>query len=75
MNSDGSNQEQLTTEPAPISSDNPAWSPDGTKIIFDTNRNQRVDILVMDADGSNQRVLISDLKLIPARASWGPVRK
>ena len=75
MNADGSNQQQLTTEPAPISSDNPVWSPDGTKILFDTNRNRKVEIWVMDANGQNQRVLISDIKLIPARASWRSVRR
>ncbi len=74
MNADGSDQRQLTTEPAPASSDNPIWSPDGTKILFDTNRRGKVEIWVMDADGRNQKALISDIKLIPARASWRPVK-
>jgi len=31
-----------------------AWSPDGTKIAFVSNRAGISDILVMDSDGSNQ---------------------
>jgi TolB protein len=73
MNPDGSNRKQLTTEPAPASSDNPTWSPDGKRILFDTQRRKRPDIWVMNADGSDQRVLVSDVKVIPMRTSWQPV--
>lgn len=72
MDADGGNPRQLTTEEAPISSDNPTWSPDGTQILFDTNRRGKPEVWVMDADGQQQRVLILDVKVLPARASWQP---
>ncbi|MHC4751769.1 MAG: hypothetical protein ACYTFW_18075 [Planctomycetota bacterium] len=73
MNPDGSNQKQLTNEPAPASSDNPTWSPDGKQILFDTQRRRRPEIWVMNSDGSDERVLVSDVKVIPMRTSWQPV--
>jgi TolB protein len=73
MNADGSDPRQLTDEPAPASSDNPTWSPDGKRILFDTQRRRRPEIWVMNADGSDQRVLLSDLTVIPMRTSWQPV--
>ena len=73
MNPDGSNQKQLTDEPEPASSDNPTWSPDGKKILFDTQRRKRPEIWVMNSDGSDERVLVSDVKVIPMRTSWQPV--
>jgi Tol biopolymer transport system component len=33
---------------------NPAWSPDGTKLAFNSNREGKFEIWVMDADGANQ---------------------
>ncbi len=35
----------------------PAWSPDGSKIAFTSNRNGNYDIFIMDYDGSNQKQL------------------
>ncbi len=35
----------------------PAWSSDGSKIVFDSNRDGNFEIFTMDADGSNQRQL------------------
>ena len=70
MNPDGTDKKQLTTTPAPITSDNPTWSPDGKHILFDTQRRRRPEIWIMNADGSNQRPLVSDLKVIPMRTSW-----
>ena len=39
---------------------NPTWSPDGTRIAFVTTRGQhKAEIYVMNADGTNQHVLVS----------------
>ena len=37
----------------------PAWSPDGTKIAFTSDRDASGEIYVMNADGSNQTRLTS----------------
>ncbi len=38
----------------------PAWSPDGTRIAFLTDRTGRWEIWVMNADGSDQQPMFSD---------------
>ncbi|MDF1532415.1 MAG: DPP IV N-terminal domain-containing protein [ANME-2 cluster archaeon] len=61
--------EQLINDPIPDSK--PDWSPDGSKIAFQSDRGESADIWVMDADGSNLRQLTTDLSL-DLYASWGP---
>jgi Tol biopolymer transport system component len=73
MNADGSDRTQLTFNPDDglqmdePSSDEPAWSPDGKSIVFDSNQYdpnlgmRAAETWVMNADGSNQRVLISHM--------------
>ena len=64
---------RLTETPDPMSSDNPSWSPDGTKLLFDSNRpgpNGGVNIWSMASDGSNQQLLIPGGA---ERISWQPV--
>ena len=55
MNADGSGQRGLTRDLA--YDGDPAWSPDGRKIIFVSNRDGRYEVYVMNADGSGQRNL------------------
>ena len=61
---DGSDLRNLTPgDPAVYTADmNPNWSPDGTKIAFDSHRDSNVstEIYVMNADGSDQRRLTHD---------------
>lgn len=72
MNADGSGEVRLTETPMSIIVDAhlkgqearqwnnaaPAWSPDGTQIAFLSDRNGSYEIFVMNADGSNQHVLL-----------------
>jgi Tol biopolymer transport system component len=50
MNADGSGLKRLTNNDA--SDRQPAWSPDGTKIAFNSERDGNREIYVMNADGS-----------------------
>ena len=51
MNVDGTDTVQLTNHRG--WDGNPSWSPDGGRIIFDTERDGNREIYVMNADGSN----------------------
>ena len=55
MNADGTNARQLTNLPA--ASENPVWSPDGSQVVFQSDRDGNFEIYVMDVDGSNPRRL------------------
>src|SRR5215216_7264195 len=74
---DGSNQTRLTDNPADDS--NPRWSPDGTKIAFNSNRDsteqenfENQEIYIMNAaDGSNQTRL-TDNPAWDSLPSWSP---
>ena len=55
MNADGSGQRRLTRNPA--FDGGPAWSPDGRRIAFVSNRDGSYEVYVMNADGSGQRRL------------------
>ena len=66
MNSDGSNQTNLTIGGWSIARE-PAWSPDGSKILFTLNN----EIYVMNADGSNKIQLTDDLGS-DSSPTWSP---
>jgi len=55
INVDGSEETRLTDSPGLDGF--PAWSPDGERIIFTTDRDGNWELYVMDADGSNKRRL------------------
>ncbi len=69
MNPDGSGFTNLTNNP---SFDNdPAWSPDGTKIAFESRRDGDSELYVMNADGTG----VTRLTFSPGEdrgASWSP---
>jgi len=76
INSDGTGSKQLTEDCNHRNSDDPSWSPDGTKILFSTGRSGRNELWVMDANGENERK-ISDIDAVPfpGRATWRPMTK
>jgi Tol biopolymer transport system component len=72
MNSDGSDQVQITgLDPGEGTNIYPDWSPDGTKIAFDSDRDGDREIFVMDADGSNQVQLTFNTNT-DRNPSWSP---
>ena len=69
MDADGRNQVRLTDNPA--EDYDPAWSPDGRKIAFVSNRDRGVDrIYVMDSDGRNLMLLTKESG--GTGPSWSP---
>jgi Tol biopolymer transport system component len=56
MNPDGTDQRPLPTPAAGMA---PSWSPDGAQIVFASERSGNADIYVMDANGGNQRPLVT----------------
>jgi Tol biopolymer transport system component len=81
MNSDGSNVSQLTF-PYPArdstghvkdttSSYQPAWSSDGTKIVFGSTRDTNPEIFVMDPNGSNI-VRLTNNPAADGQPAWSP---
>ena len=73
MNADGSDQRQLTTDPAQDGW--PRWSPDGKQMAFQSNRNGALNIYVADVlggsqidDGAPQQLTTGK----PGRDSWEP---
>jgi len=82
MNADGSDQFQLTTiasapRPGVTTSlaSGPVWSPDGTRIAFVSQRDSvrwtNLEIHVVNADGSGQRQLTTDVRA-DLQPSWSP---
>ncbi len=71
MNADGLGQTRLTTNPA--GDGEPAWSPDGTKIAFTSDRDGNSQIYVMNAaDGSGQTNLTNNAAFIVGTPAWSP---
>ena len=74
MNADGSGQTRLTeNKSGPHGDFAPAWSPDGSRIAFMSDRDGRsnYEIYVMNADGTGQTSL-TDNPDIDSNPSWSP---
>jgi len=60
---------RLTTDPGQDLE--PAWSPDGKEILFTSHRNKGTAVWRMNADGSNQRDITSNIIESSRNADWG----
>ncbi len=70
MNADGSNVTNISNNL--FQDEDPSWSPDGSQIVFNSNRGVGSGIYVMDADGSNVTPLITDAATDFSRLAWSP---
>jgi Tol biopolymer transport system component len=72
VNRDGSGFQNLTrTDGDDL---RPSWSPDGTQIVFSTNRDGNYELYVMNADGSNETRLTNN-HVADFAAAWQPAPK
>jgi len=70
MNADGSQQVQLTNESA--NELEPAWSPDGAKVVFLSDINgKNFDLYIMNVDGSDIKQLTKD-SANETEPAWSP---
>lgn len=66
--------ETLLTPPASLTTnDDPAYSPDGTKISFHSNRDGNFEIYVMNADGSSPANLTNSPSSVETSPDWQPI--
>ena len=70
MNSDGSNIKRLTNNT--INEDDPFPSPDGTKILFQSDQPGGSQIFVMNADGTGIVNLTNDPNIDNTDCNWSP---
>ena len=69
---DGSNLTRLTDNGDQVDDNRPAWTPDGTKIVFHSDRDEflKYQTYIMDADGTNQLPFVESL---PGLGKVGPL--
>jgi len=72
INPDGTGRRQLTHVGAKQAAGAPDWSPDGTKIVYESNQTGDYRIWIMNADGSGQRRLTNDPGFADLEPAWSP---
>jgi Tol biopolymer transport system component len=70
VNADGTGETRLTDDPGRDFL--PIWSPDGSRIVFISNREGPGEIFVMNADGSGQDNVTNDPGAADGWPSWSP---
>ncbi|MBZ0240149.1 MAG: hypothetical protein K8H77_05715, partial [Cutibacterium acnes] len=70
MNADGSGRRRLLDDTS--YNHVPTWSPDGTQILYEVQGIQGVSLYVMDADGSDHRLLAANSMSLGLNSSWQP---
>ncbi len=77
---DGANVQRLTSDAAPTSptlnleshSQNPAWSPDGSRIAYESTKSGNSEIWVMNSDGSGEPINVSQHESWDSDPAWSP---
>jgi Tol biopolymer transport system component len=69
LNADGTGATRLTTDPG-VDTD-PSWSPNGSKVVFSTNRDGNYEIYAMNADGTSQMRLTNN-SAADRHPAWSP---
>jgi Tol biopolymer transport system component len=77
---DGGNVRRLTSDASPTSptlnlesrSQNPAWSPDGSRIAYESTKSGNSEIWVMNADGTGEPVNVSQHEAWDSDPAWSP---
>ena len=67
---DGGAPRRLTVDPA--NGMYPTWSPGGERIAFGSGRNGKTEIFTMNADGGNQKLLVSMARGDAVDPRWSP---
>ncbi len=68
----GSHLQRLTHVPDPAAAALPSWSPDGSKIAFESNVSGNYEIWVMDSDGRHKTQITDEPRFEHLTPSWSP---
>jgi Tol biopolymer transport system component len=69
---DGSGRARLTHVAGDQAAGSPEWSPDGDRIVYESNESGSFQVWVMDADGGNQTQLTDDPDFEGFQPSFSP---
>jgi Tol biopolymer transport system component len=72
VNPDGSALRQLTHVAGGRDAAEPAWSPDGSRIAYQSDPTGEYDLWVMNGDGSRQHLLLKDAGFDDEQPAWSP---